>query len=363
ASATCGPTYDNWIVKDLSYITTTADITITGAASGHRAGYDISVGNLNNDAYDDVIIGAPFANGNRGQVSVVYGRDRAAFPDTIPLDSQANVTVVGAALDTWLGASVQAGDVNNDNIDDLFMGAIAIEPDCADDPLYPGCGANAPANGAAYALFGGSLSSTVNLGSGNPANLTILGGSADDWLGRGLAVADLDNNNFNEIIVGAAGVDFSGRTDTGAVYIINLPPTAGFTCTTCTIGEGLPLAFTSTTIGNGPFTYSWSFGDGAVASSSPTSHAYADNGIYTATLTVQDTSGLTDTTQHLVTITNRAPVIQSVTNPSSRSARRSVTRPVASLSSPVPSPSLPAFPTRIAAVLKGIPRLSLQTTP
>jgi VCBS repeat-containing protein len=53
-------------------------------------------------------------------------------------------------------------------------------------------------------------------------------------------------------------------------------------------------------------TYSWDFGDGAVGSGSEASHAYADQGTYTVTLTVSD--GVASTTDTLeVTVGNAVP--------------------------------------------------------
>jgi PKD repeat protein len=43
------------------------------------------------------------------------------------------------------------------------------------------------------------------------------------------------------------------------------------------------------------FTYSWSFGDGALSGAVSPAHAYATAGIYDVTLTVTDPSGLSDT--------------------------------------------------------------------
>ena len=56
-------------------------------------------------------------------------------------------------------------------------------------------------------------------------------------------------------------------------------------------------------------TYHWEFGDGATATGATPSHVYADNGIYTATLTVTDPAGLSHSDSLTVTVHNVAPRI------------------------------------------------------
>jgi DNA/RNA endonuclease G (NUC1) len=55
--------------------------------------------------------------------------------------------------------------------------------------------------------------------------------------------------------------------------------------------------------------YAWDFGDGQTGSGVTASHSYAQEGLYTVTLTVTDNDGLTSVTQTSVTVANVAPSI------------------------------------------------------
>src|ERR687886_1584567 len=57
-------------------------------------------------------------------------------------------------------------------------------------------------------------------------------------------------------------------------------------------------------------TYKWSFGDGSSSTLAATTHKYADNGTYTATLLVKDPYGATATATATVEIANAAPVVK-----------------------------------------------------
>jgi chitodextrinase len=63
-------------------------------------------------------------------------------------------------------------------------------------------------------------------------------------------------------------------------------------------------------------TYAWQFGDGGTATGRTASHTFADDGSYTATLTVSDAFGWQKTTSHTVAISNVAPSVSlSATTP------------------------------------------------
>jgi hypothetical protein len=105
---------------------------IQGAQTGDTLGTCVSgAGDINNDTYADVIIGAYQANRDnifdRGVVYVIFGK-RSGF-ETVDLLSfisgdSTGYMILGAMARDGLGRSVSgAGDVNNDGFDDVLISA------------------------------------------------------------------------------------------------------------------------------------------------------------------------------------------------------------------------------------------------
>lgn len=73
-------------------------------------------------------------------------------------------------------------------------------------------------------------------------------------------------------------------------YIVPTYPTPGFTASQTTICLGSPVQFNNSSAGVG-LNYEWDFGDGDTSTAANPTHAYADTGIYTVMLYVQDVNG------------------------------------------------------------------------
>lgn len=106
---------------------------------------------------------------------------------------------------------------------------------------------------------------------------------------------------------GTVGIDGMRVTVTGS----RPPQINGFAVSTATPNEGQVVGFSAQAgdIDNDPLTYTLDFGDGSTPAHSLTAtHAYADNGTYTAVLTVSDYRFST-TASIVVTVANIAPSV------------------------------------------------------
>ena len=119
---------------DLSNLAAGAGFAIYGDDTADHAGFSVSAaGDVNNDGYDDIIIGAPENDNSRdgvrtidaGEAYVIYGRASGfGTIDLTNLSSADGFVIQGAAAGDLAGSDVSgAGDVDRDGFDDLIVGA------------------------------------------------------------------------------------------------------------------------------------------------------------------------------------------------------------------------------------------------
>jgi hypothetical protein len=195
------------------------DVTIIyGADSFDFLGTEVFSADLNDDGYDDVILGAQHGDGadnaraGGGEVIIAWGGPSfgGKVIDLAALQPEDAVTFVyGAEAGDRLGVWVAAGDFDGDGIDDAILGA-----DQADGPQN-----SREHAGETYVVYGGpSLPAlrSIDLAAPSVPVTRIFGIEREDHSGCTVRGVDLDGDGAAEILVGAglnrasAQVDGSG---------------------------------------------------------------------------------------------------------------------------------------------------------
>ena len=180
-----------------------ADAIISAESFGDNLGFSVaSAGDVNNDGFDDIIVGARSNDANgiqAGRVYLFYGPISGSLVDT-----DADAIISGAAFDE-VGRSVAGvGDLNGDGFDDILIGT-----DIAGGSFQ----------GQTF-LFNGPLSGERDASS---ADAIITGSFPNESFGAWVASAgDMNGDGIPDLIVGAPRFPLNGN-DTGRAYIFYGP--------------------------------------------------------------------------------------------------------------------------------------------
>lgn len=222
---------------DLAGLTSPGGFAIVGESGGDEAGYSVAwAGDVNNDGFDDILIGAPFAvNDSTGDVDA--GKAYVVFGKATPFTGTVNLASIAAGIGGFAirgeqtldqaGTTVAAaGDINDDGFADIAIGSISSD----------GPGDVRSQAGAAYIVYGKAGTAAVNLTdvAAGTGGFVIHGADAGHFAGRAIAAGDINGDGIGDLLIGAPQADGAG-----AGYVVYGVP------------GGMPAAIDLLDIGNG----------------------------------------------------------------------------------------------------------------
>jgi hypothetical protein len=195
------------IVVPLADVAAPGTLRVTGTTTGSDLGRSIDfIGDVNDDGFDDVAIGAPAVvqpAPDAGTVWVVFGR-AAPFSqrdlDPASLDGSNGFRLVGDAQPNLLGTSVsRAGDFNGDGIDDFVVGA-------------PHAGGASNGVSSIYVIYGrSSFPASIDLANLAGVGFRLIANVANANLGFSVSSGRFNNDAFSDLVVGEYGGSTTGR--------------------------------------------------------------------------------------------------------------------------------------------------------
>src|SRR3989339_599943 len=168
-------------------LASTADEIITGEASS-QFGTSMSVGDLNSDGKEDLVVGAVNYSSYRGRSYIFYNDGSYAASA-----ASADEIITGEASSQF-GTSMSVGDLNSDGKTDLIVGAKSFSSFTGRTYIFY--------NDGQYPLNATS------------ADIMITGENNGDYFGIAMIVDDFTSDGKDDLLVGA----YQYNNDTGKIY-------------------------------------------------------------------------------------------------------------------------------------------------
>ncbi len=211
-----------------------SDLDFTGSTGGHLAMGMAAPGDMDGDAWNDLLLGGPghlFDGGTYPYTGQAYLFLGPITSSRTPNDASAELYLGPGHDYSFLGRSACAGDLDGDGLLDVALGAPGagrkhgtVLNDSGDangdgraDILIgaPHNNDDEDSNGAVF-IFYGSVTGTAE---SSDADATLAGEGAENYAGLVAGGADADGDGFDDLLVGAPGESTNG-TWAGAAYLV-----------------------------------------------------------------------------------------------------------------------------------------------
>ena len=200
-----------YLIDDYPFASTrvdsAADTLLLGAETPESGGAGTSLasaGDLNDNGYTDLLIGAPGEAADAGRVYVVFGRSQVdfdAFGGTLDLATWADSEFTGENSGDAAGTALSGiGDQNLDGCDDFIIGAPGVDYEGMSDA------------GAVYLMLG----HPTDMGMGINELAHLSGSWEGGELGSDIDGSDdLNGDGFRDLLIGAPSYN-----DAGAAFVL-----------------------------------------------------------------------------------------------------------------------------------------------
>jgi hypothetical protein len=185
------------------------------AEAGDAFGEALAAGDFDGDGFDDLAVGAPGENDDKGVVNLIYGSDAGLGFARNRIWEQGADGIEGVReIGDFFGASLVAGDFDGDRFDDLAVGA-------PDEDVGSGAAAQVDA-GSVSVLYGseaGIAAAGNQLWHQDVAGVLEVAGAGDHF-GAALAVCDGNRDGIDDLAIGVPGEVLASGQRAGAAQVL-----------------------------------------------------------------------------------------------------------------------------------------------
>uniref|UniRef100_A0A8C4VLJ9 Phosphatidylinositol-glycan-specific phospholipase D n=1 Tax=Gopherus evgoodei TaxID=1825980 RepID=A0A8C4VLJ9_9SAUR len=163
-----------------------------------RLGWAMASGDLNQDGYEDLVVGAPgysrLGHVQIGRVYIIYSNPSGLPPVNMDLDKEADQVLEGFQPSGRFGSAIAVLDFNEDGVPDVAVGAPSVGSQ------------NLTYTGAVYVYLG-----ITGRGLSPWPNITIICQHTFCNLGWSLLAADIDGDGKSDLVVGSPYAPGGGK--------------------------------------------------------------------------------------------------------------------------------------------------------